>query len=174
MSPAVVPDAEGLDVYLFEGPTMQDAVRRYNLFAGGGPVPPLWGLGIWYRGLGDYTQQESLALARQLRDDHMPCDVWGVEPGWQTKAYSCSFVWNLQKFPKPDEFIRDLKAMGYRTNFWEHAFTHPESPIHDALKPLPATRKSGAASSPISPPRRGARYSSICKRNRFSRQALTA
>lgn len=132
---AVVPDAEGLDVYLFEGPTMQDAVRRYNLFAGGGPVPPLWGLGIWYRGLGDYTQQESLALARQLRDDHMPCDVWGVEPGWQTKAYSCSFVWNLEKFPKPDEFIRDLKAMGYRTNFWEHAFTHPESPIHDELKP---------------------------------------
>ena len=44
-----VPGAHGVDVYLFAGPTMLDAVERYNLFSGGGVNPPEWGLGFWYR-----------------------------------------------------------------------------------------------------------------------------
>ena len=44
-----VPRASGVDVYLFAGPEMLDAVRRYNVFSGGGVVPPEWGLGFWYR-----------------------------------------------------------------------------------------------------------------------------
>ena len=48
-----VPAARGVDVYVFAGPSMKDAVCRYNLFAGGGCLPPLWGLGVMYRGKGD-------------------------------------------------------------------------------------------------------------------------
>ena len=44
-----VPRAAGVDVYLFAGPAMLDAVKRYNVFSGGGFVPPEWGLGFWYR-----------------------------------------------------------------------------------------------------------------------------
>jgi alpha-D-xyloside xylohydrolase len=132
---ADIPAASGVDVYIFAGPKMLDAVARYNLFSGGGCVPPLWGLGIQYRGYGKFGADESLALAKQLRADHMPCDVWGVEPGWQTKTYSCSFVWNTNGFPDPAGFINELHGMGYRLNFWEHAFTHPSSPMYDALRP---------------------------------------
>ncbi len=124
-----VPAAKGLDVYVFAGPTMLDAVERYNLFSGGGAMPPLWGLGVQYRGYVKYGAEESLALATRIRDEHIPCDVWGVEPGWQSHAYSCSFVWNTNAFPDPDGFIQKMHAMGYRMNFWEHAFTHPSSPI---------------------------------------------
>ncbi|MBU6411395.1 MAG: DUF5110 domain-containing protein, partial [Verrucomicrobia bacterium] len=66
--------------------------------------------------------------------EHIPCDVWGVEPGWQTRTYSSSFVWNTNQFPDPDAFLRQMRAMGYRMNFWEHAFTHPTSPMFKALK----------------------------------------
>ena len=65
----------------------------------------------------------------------MPCDVWGVEPGWQSKAYPCSFAWNTNQFPDPDGFLQKMHEMSYRMNFWEHAFTHPTSPIYDELKP---------------------------------------
>jgi alpha-D-xyloside xylohydrolase len=132
---ADIPAAAGVDVYIFAGPQMRDAVARYNLFSGGGCVPPLWGLGIQFRGYGKFGADESLALAKQLRADHMPCDVWGVEPGWQTKTYSCSFVWNTNRFPDPSGFIKELHGLGYRLNFWEHAFTHPSSPMFDALRP---------------------------------------
>jgi alpha-D-xyloside xylohydrolase len=130
-----VPTAQGVDVYLFAGPAMMDVVRRYNLFAGGGCVPPMWGLGMVYRGLGKFTADDSLKLAKSFRDDHMPCDIWGLEPGWQTKAYSCSFVWNTQAFPDPDAFVHAMSAMGYRLNLWEHCFTNAASPIHDAIAP---------------------------------------
>ena len=33
-----VPRASGVDVYLFAGPAMLDAVRRYNVFSGGGVI----------------------------------------------------------------------------------------------------------------------------------------
>jgi alpha-D-xyloside xylohydrolase len=130
-----VPAAKGVDVYVFAGPTMLDAVERYNLFSGGGAMPPLWGLGVQYRGYAKYGAAESLALATRIRDAHIPCDVWGVEPGWQSHAYSCSFTWDTNAFPDPDGFIQKMHAMDYRMNFWEHAFTHPSSPIHDELKP---------------------------------------
>jgi len=134
-----VPAAKGVDVYVLAGPTILDAVKRYNLFSGGGAMPPLWGLGVHYRGYAKFGAEESLALARRLRDQHMPCDVWGVEPGWQTRAYSCSFVWNTNQFPNPDDFLAKMRGMGFRMNFWEHAFTHPDSPIHEELKPWSGT-----------------------------------
>ncbi|ULT41970.1 glycoside hydrolase family 31 protein [Niabella defluvii] len=34
--------AAGSEVYVFAGPTSLDAVRRYNLFNGGGVLPPRW------------------------------------------------------------------------------------------------------------------------------------
>ena len=41
--------AGGVVVYVFAGPTPLDAVRRYNLFCGGGALPPKWGLGFLTR-----------------------------------------------------------------------------------------------------------------------------
>jgi alpha-D-xyloside xylohydrolase len=128
-----VPEAAGVDVYVFAGPTMREAVQRYNLFSGGGPVPPRWGLGMWYRVKGDFTQEQTMALANEFRERRIPCDVLGLEPGWQTHAYSCTFVWD-KKFPNPSKMAKELAAKSYRLNLWEHAFTHPESPIHSALE----------------------------------------
>ena len=129
-----IPQARGVDIYVFGGPTMRNAVQRYNLFAGGGPLLPRWGLGFWYRAYGGANQEEILALAEQLRARQIPCDVLGLEPGWQSHSYSCSFVWS-DKFPDPDAMISKLNAQNLHINLWEHAFTHPSSPIYNPLKP---------------------------------------
>ena len=129
-----VPHAAGVDVYLFAGPEMIDAVRRYNVFSGGGVLPPDWGLGFWYRMDARATQQSALALAREFRDRNIPCDVLGLEPGWQTHAYACTFVWNEDRFPDPPGFVHSAGAMQYKVNLWEHAFTHPASPLFPALE----------------------------------------
>jgi alpha-D-xyloside xylohydrolase len=131
-----IPAAHGVDVYLIAGPTMLDVVRRYNLFSGGGCVPPLWGLGIAYRGKSSLTADESVALAQSFRDEKMPCDQWGVEPGWLSHSYSTSFIWDDKRFPDPDAFITAMHGLGYRLNFWEHVFVHPSSPVHEQLLPL--------------------------------------
>jgi alpha-D-xyloside xylohydrolase len=131
-----IPAAHGVDVYLIAGPTMLDAVRRYNLFAGGGCVPPLWGLGIAYRGKSSLTADQSVSLAKSVRAERMPCDQWGVEPGWLSHSYSTSLVWSADRFPDPDAFIRSMHEMGFRLNFWEHMFVHPSSPVHEKLRPM--------------------------------------
>lgn len=130
-----VPRAAGVDIYLFAGPRMLDVVRRYNVFSGGGLVPPEWGLGFWYRDDFRATQESALAMAREFRDRNIPCDVLGLEPGWQTHAYSCTFVWNKDRFPDPPAFVRSAAAMNYQINLWEHAYTHPASPLFPVLQP---------------------------------------
>lgn len=130
-----VPEAKGVDVYVFGGPTIRLAVQRYNLFAGGGALPPRWGLGFWYRCDLDFDQQQVLAIAEEFRRRQIPCDVLGLEPGWQTHSYSCSYVWS-EKFPSPRQMLSKLSDSNYQLNLWEHAFVHPTSPIHDSLIPV--------------------------------------
>ena len=130
-----IPEAQGVDVYVFAGPTMRQAVQRYNLFAGGGALPPRWGLGVWYRCERDFAQADVEKLAAEFRQRRMPCDVIGLEPGWQTQAYSCSYVWST-RFPDPRAMTTSLAREHFRVNLWEHAFTHPSSPIHSALAPF--------------------------------------
>ena len=129
-----VPVAAGVDVYLFGGPDMLSAVQRYNVFSGGGFLPPQWGLGFWYRNLAKADQQDVLALAREFRDRKIPCDVIALEPGWQSRAYSCTFVWDNGRFPDPPGFLRELSSLDYKLNLWEHAFTHPTSPLFPPLE----------------------------------------
>lgn len=128
-----IPIAAGADVYIFGGPTMREAVQRYNLFSGGGALPPRWGLGVWYRCEAGFGADDVLTLAAEFRERRIPCDVLGLEPGWQTHAYSCSYLWSA-KFTNPRAMLAKLGASHYRVNLWEHAFTHPSSPIHEPLR----------------------------------------
>lgn len=129
-----LPVARGVDLYFFAGPALLDAVRRYVLFSGAGCLPPLWGLGVWYRGSGQFTQDEALALARGLRQSRMPCDVFGLEPGWHGHAYACTFAWHSERFPRPQEFLDAMRQDGFRVNLWEHAFTHADSPLRREME----------------------------------------
>ena len=131
-----IPTAQGVDVYLFAGPSTLDVVRRYNLFSGGGVLPPEWGLGFWYRAAGNATDSEITALAAEFRKREIPCDVLGLEPGWQSHAYSCSFSWNKARFAHPESFVHDLKKQNFHVNLWEHAFIHPSSPLFEPMRDL--------------------------------------
>ncbi len=130
-----VPVARGVTVYLFGGPTLKDAVRRYNLFSGGGCLPPLWGLGVWYRAFGKAGRAEVERIAEGLRADHIPCDVLGLEPGWQTAAYPCSYRWAEDRFPDHRGFLDGIRARGFHVNCWEHAYVHPSAPVYGAILP---------------------------------------
>lgn len=128
-----IPGAHGVDVYIIAGPTMREVVCRYNLFSGGGCLPSLKGLGVWYRTCAKWDQKQILAAAEQLRQSQMPCDILGLEPGWQSHAYPCSFQWDAGRFPQPRKLIDDLAGIGYEVNLWEHAFIHPSSPLLPAI-----------------------------------------
>ncbi len=127
-----IPNTKGVVVYIFAGPEMLNAIQRYNLFSGGGFVPPRWGLGFWYRCNAEFNQNQVINRATELRNEKIPCDVIGLEPGWQTHSYSCSFMWS-KLFPDPKGFIDDMNKQNFKINVWSHAFTHATSPIYNQL-----------------------------------------
>jgi alpha-D-xyloside xylohydrolase len=130
-----VKGARGMEILIFEGPTMKNVMERYNLYSGGGAIPPLWGLGFKYRAKNTFTEKEVLPFSQYFRDNHIPCDMFGLEPGWQSAAYSCSYIWNPVKYPTPDSLITVMTNRHYKLNLWEHAYVHPTSPIFDAIVP---------------------------------------
>jgi alpha-D-xyloside xylohydrolase len=128
-----IPAAEGVELYLFEG-NIPEVVQRYNLFSGGGCVPPMWGLGMWYRIYGGSDEKTLEKLAEQFRDEKIPMDVLGLEPGWHSHSYSCTYKWSYL-FPHPDEMIEKMSEQGYRLNLWEHLYVYPKAPFYKELMP---------------------------------------
>jgi len=132
----VVDGAQGMEVYVFAGPTVREVVQRYNLFSGGGAIPPVWGMGLKYRAKNTFNQEQVIKFMKYFRDNEIPCDMFGLEPGWHTAAYSCSFAWNPKNFPQPDQLLEITQQMNYKLNLWEHAYVHPTSPIFSDIVPF--------------------------------------
>ena len=133
-----IPVSQGIDFYVIEGKTITDITAQYNMMSGGGCDVPEWALGVLYRCKGDYTDEQILGIAEYMRGNNVPCDILGLEPGWHTHAYSCTYKWNTERFPEPKKLVDILTEMGFHINLWEHAFVHPDSPIHEALLPYSA------------------------------------
>ncbi len=129
-----IPGADGIEVFVIKGPDMLSAVQRYNLFSGGGALPPIWGLGFKYRVKGDAIQDSVMRFANYFRENQVPCDMIGLEPGWQTEAYSCSYDWSTERFPSHKVMLDSLNEKGYHVDLWEHAYVHPSSPIREAIE----------------------------------------
>ncbi len=131
-----IPVAKGVDIYFVDGENMLGIVSQYNLLAGGGCMPPLWGLGGFYRCCGKFNEEQVLSLANRMREYKIPCDILGLEPGWQTKSYSCSFLWDeAGRFPNHKQTVKTLTDKNFHINLWEHCYTHPTAPVFDELLP---------------------------------------
>lgn len=126
--------ADGVEVYLFAGPTSLDVVRRYNLFMGGGCLPPRWGLGFTHRVHRLYSAEDVKKEIKEFNEREFPLDFIGLEPGWQSASYPCTFEWAPDRFPEPEKFVSELLEQGVRLNLWTNPYVSPESPIYDAIK----------------------------------------
>ncbi len=122
-----VPAARGVDVYLFAGPRMGEAVARYNLFSGGGCLPSLAGLGPEYLVGTMLDSKTALETCEQFKPDRMPVTSVGLEPCWQTHAYSSSYRWNREKFP--EGFVESVRSLGYELTLWCQLYIDPSSPL---------------------------------------------
>lgn len=128
--------ADGVSIYVFEGPTPMQVVQRYNLMNGGGYLPPKWGLGFTQRVPTLYSQSDILKEVQQFKEHAFPLDFIGVEPGWQSMAYPCTFEWDKTRFPAPQAFIDSLSRQGIRANLWLNPYVSPVGTLYPKLKPL--------------------------------------
>lgn len=126
---------EGLEVYVFSGATPLEVVQRYNLFSGGGVLPPKWGLGFWHRMHTQSSDEDVLQEINDFEENDFPLSVIGLEPGWQSFAYPCSFDWDTTRFPDPKGFLNNMTDRGIKINLWENPYVAPSSTMYDPIKP---------------------------------------
>lgn len=128
-----IPVAKGVDIYIIEGDSITDIVKQYNMLAGGGCDVPEWGLETIYRCYAKNTDEQVMATVDRFEEKDLPFGIIGLEPGWQSSSYSCSYVWDRERFPNYEKMVKYVKDKGYHINLWEHAFVNSTSPIYEAL-----------------------------------------
>ena len=133
---SILVPAPGTEIYLFAGPTPMDVVRRYNLFCGGGTLPPRWGLGFTQRTQKLYTAEQVKQEADEFERQGYPLDFIGLEPGWQSKAYPCTFEWDATRYPDPSGFVKDMLGKGVRINLWTNPYVSPDSKLYKDMYPV--------------------------------------
>lgn len=133
---SILVPAPGVEIYIFAGPTPMDVVRRYNLFCGGGTLPPRWGLGFTQRTQKLYTAEDVEKEADEFERQGYPLDFIGLEPGWQSRAYPCTFEWDKKRFANPAEFVKDMLDKGVRINLWTNPYVSPESGVYKEMVPV--------------------------------------
>ena len=135
----IVVPTKGAEIYVFEGPTAMDAVRRFNLYSGGGCLPPRWGLGFTQRVPTLYTSSQVENEAVLFAEKGFPLDFIGLEPGWQSRAYPCTFEWDSSRYPDPGSFVRTMKDKGIHLNLWTNPYISSHSPIYNEILPYTGT-----------------------------------
>jgi alpha-D-xyloside xylohydrolase len=129
-------NGKGLELVAFTGENLLDVVARYNLYSGGGAMPPLWGLGFWHRVPAKFSAAQTEQEVADFKQHNIPLDVIGLEPGWQTKSYPCTFEWQKKRFPDPVGFAGKLLNDGVRLNLWENPYISKHAGIYDQMLPL--------------------------------------
>ncbi|TLU99112.1 glycoside hydrolase family 31 protein [Dyadobacter luticola] len=127
--------AEGVEIYIFAGPKPLNAIQRFNLLSGGGCLPPRWGLGFTQRVHRLSTSEQVKQEAKAFEDKGFPLDFIGLEPGWQSKSYPCTFEWDKSRFPDPAKFVKEMDAMGIKINLWTNPYVSPDAAIYQKIKP---------------------------------------
>ena len=131
--------AEGTEILVFGGPEMLDAVRRYNLYNGGGCLPPKWGLGFWHRTPTLFSDKDVMTEVKQYAAHQFPLSVIGLEPGWQSKSYPCTYEWDNKRFPQPSVFIDSLQQRNIKVNLWMNPYISPDGELYKKIFPYTAS-----------------------------------
>ncbi|MBB6729978.1 TIM-barrel domain-containing protein [Cohnella zeiphila] len=101
-----------LDLYVWEGPSLKDVVRRYTALTGRPPLPPRWALGYQQSRYSYMDRAELLDVARTIRAKRIPCDVLYLDIHYMDE-YKV-FTWHPDRFPDPRAMMEELAGMGFQ------------------------------------------------------------
>ena len=122
-----------MNFYFLYGPSFKTILTNWSELAGRMSMPPLYALGLTYRGYGQWSEEQLLeALTIQL-DAGISIDIAGVEPGWQTKTYPCTYAWAPKFTDDAASFVETMHALGLHVNLWEHPYVSPQATIYEDI-----------------------------------------
>lgn len=125
----ILGENDEMDIFVFAGEGLYDILPKYTLLSGRPMLLPKWAYGLTYIAPIFGTQHDVLSHAERFRKEHIPCDMFSLEPGWMKKFYDYSTKkeWATERFhvtdymvgPNSDiTFISALKRYGFHLALW--------------------------------------------------------
>ncbi|CAO1407451.1 unnamed protein product [Diamesa hyperborea] len=104
-----------VDVFVFLGPTPNEAFKQYTDLTGSANLPQMFAIG-YHQCRWNYNDQQDVATVAAKFDEHdIPMDTMWLDIEYtDSKKY---FTWDHQKFPQPIEMIKNLTAIGRHLTF---------------------------------------------------------
>lgn len=125
----ITPD-DLLDYYVIAGPDVSGILHRYHRLTGAPQVPPKWALGTWMsNGFFRSDQEQTLDVARRIRERRLPCDVLHIDAYWQRRGLWSHMVWDAEQFPNPEKLLSELADLGFRTCLWMNSYISVETEV---------------------------------------------
>ena len=116
-----------IDFYLFLGRDYPALLDIYTRLSGRPALLPIWGYGFTYVANQNIDQFNVINECMQFRDRGIPCDVYGLEPGWMKTFYDFSIYkeWNSERFYfpywapiGPHTWIGAMNRIGMKLSLW--------------------------------------------------------
>ena len=129
-------DGGEMNFYFFYGPSFKTILSNWSELAGRMAMPPLYALGLTYRGHSNWTEDQLTDAITSQFDAGIAIDIAGVEPGWQTKTYPCTYAWNTKFTTDAAAFVKRMHNLGLHVNLWEHPYVSPNASIYEDILPF--------------------------------------
>jgi alpha-D-xyloside xylohydrolase len=121
---------EELDYYLMAG-TPKEIVTAYTELTGRPAVPPEWAFGLWASTcFVQFTEASVLEVARRLRAEGIPCDVFHLDSFWQRAYMWCDFEWDRARIPDPRRLLAELHKEGFHNCLWINPYVSLQSDLY--------------------------------------------
>jgi alpha-D-xyloside xylohydrolase len=123
-------DGDELDYYLIAG-TPKEIVTAYTELTGRPAVPPEWAFGLWASTcFVQFTEASVLDVARRLRAEGIPCDVFHLDSFWQRAYMWCDFEWDAARIPDPRRLLAELRREGFHNCLWINPYVSLQSALY--------------------------------------------
>ena len=119
-----------LDVFLYHTDSPAQSIERYAQLTGFAPIPPKWSAGVILSKAYYKDAEELLAVAREVREKQMPCDVITLDGrAWQDTDTRFAFEWDPSRYADPQPVIEKLKALNFKICVWEYPLISVKNPL---------------------------------------------
>lgn len=129
----VAAEDDFLDYYIMVG-DIKEIFNSYTDITGKGSLPPKWTFGYWQSKISYSSAEETLEIARKMREHHIPCDVIHLDTFWFKEDWYCDLLFDKERFPDPAAYLSELAAMGIKISLWQLPYIPEGSKLYNDLK----------------------------------------
>lgn len=124
---------ERLDYFIFNGPTMKEALMRYTDLTGKPSLPPEWSFGLWLSTsfVTEYDEQTVLGFIDGMKERGIPLTVFHFDCKWMKPRHWTDFCWDSEVFPDPEGLIQKIHDKGIKVCVWINPYIAQRSVLFE-------------------------------------------